>query len=140
MSNLASLREEHAQLIGIVRRLSSMIAKDAPPPLLELGLLRRELSSTLIRHLKAEDWMLYPRLLDSPDPVIAETAHKFNDEMGGLAAAFMAYAEKWGPIAIENDWPGYCRETAAIAEALTKRITRENQELYPLLEKLERAA
>ena len=140
MSNLASLREEHAQLIAIVRRLGAMIAKESPPPSIELGILRRELTSTLIRHLKAEDWILYPRLLDSPDPVIAETALRFNKEMGGLAGAFMAYAEKWGSMAIENDWPGYCRETAAIAEVLTQRITRENQDLYPHIEKLDRAA
>jgi hemerythrin-like domain-containing protein len=140
MSNLASLREEHAQLIDIVRRLGAMVAKNSPPPSIELGIVRRELMSTLIRHLKAEDWILYPRLLDSPDPVIAETALRFNQEMGGLAGAFMAYAEKWGSTAIEKDWPGYCRETAVIADVLTKRITRENQELYPLIEKLDQAA
>jgi hypothetical protein len=60
--------------------------------------------------------------------------------MGGLAAAFMTYAEKWGSLEIERDWSGYCRETAAIAEVLTQRITRENHELYPLVEKLDRAA
>ena len=140
MSDLASLREEHAQLIDIVRRLGAMVARNSPPPSIELGIVRRELMSTLIRHLKAEDWILYPRLLDSSDPVIAETALRFNQEMGGLAGAFMAYAEKWGSAAIENDWSGYCRETAAIADGLTKRITRENQELYPLIEKLDRAA
>jgi hypothetical protein len=140
MSNLASLREEHAQLVGIVRRLGAMIAEDSPPPSTELRTVRRELTSTLIRHLKTEDWILYPKLFESADPVIAETALRFNTEMGGLAAAFMAYAEKWGSIAIANDWPGYCRETAAMAAALTERITRENQELYPLVEKLDRAA
>jgi hypothetical protein len=140
MSNLAGLREEHAHLIAIIRRLGAMIAKDSPPPSKELAALRRELSSTLIRHLKAEDWILYPKLFNSPDPVIAETALRFNTEMGGLAAAFMTYAEKWGSIAIEKDWPGYCRETAAIAGVLTQRIARENQELYPLVEKLDRAA
>jgi hypothetical protein len=65
MSNLASLREEHAQLIAIIRRLGALIAKDSPPPSTELAALRRELSSTLIRHLKAEDWILYPKLFDN---------------------------------------------------------------------------
>src|SRR5688500_19001048 len=84
MSNLATLREEHAQLIAIVRRLGAIIAQQSPPPSTELDTLRRELRSTLIRHLKAEDWILYPRLFKSPDPVIAETALRFNTEMGGL--------------------------------------------------------
>ena len=140
MSNLAKLREEHAELVAIVRRLSDVIAKDSPPRSPDFHALRRELQSKLIAHLKAEDWMLYPRLLDSPDPDVAGTARLFNEEMGGLAAAFMNYAEKWGPVAIERDWAGYCRDTAAIAQALSERITRENQELYPLLERLDKAA
>jgi hypothetical protein len=140
MSNLASLKEEHAQLLDIVRRLGAMIAKNPPPSSMELAIVRRELMSTLIRHLKAEDWLFYPRLLDNPDPVVAETALRFNKEMGGLAGAFMTYVEKWGSMAIEKDWPGYCRETAAIAQVLTERITRENRDLYPLIEKLDQAA
>ena len=140
MSNLRKLREEHAELIAIVRRLLEVIASASPPRSSDFHALRRELQSTLIAHLKAEDWMLYPRLLDSLDPQVAATARTFNEEMGGLATAFMDYAETWGPIAIESDWPGYCRDTALIAQALTQRITRENQELYPLLERLDKAA
>lgn len=60
--------------------------------------------------------------------------------MGGLASVFMNYAEKWGAFAIESDWPGYCRDTATIAAALTCRINRENRDLYPLLERLDMAA
>ena len=140
MSSLAQLREEHAHLVTIVRKLSTLIALDAPPPSTELYALRRELTTTLIGHLKAEDWVLYPRLLASPDAKIARTAREFSEEMGGLAQAYTAYAEKWGSFAIEQDWPGYCRETAGIIEALTNRITRENRDLYPLLEGLDRAA
>ncbi len=140
MLNLVKLREEHAQLVSIVRRLSEEIGQDKPGPSAELHVLRRELSSTLIRHLKAEDWILYPKLLGSSDTAVVATARKFNDEMGGLAAAFMAYSEKWGPLAIERDWAGYREETATIADALTQRITRENRELYPLLERFDRAA
>ena len=140
MSSLAQLRDEHARLVKIVRKLSELIALDAPPPPTELYALRRELTSTLIGHLKAEDWVVYPRLLASGNSEVAETARAFSDEMGGLAQAYTAYAEKWGSVAIEQDWPGYCRDTAGIIDALTNRITRENRELYPLLERLERAA
>ena len=55
--------------------------------------------------------------------------------MGGLAAAFLAYADKWSASAIESDWDGYCSESHAIIEALTQRIIRENRDLYPLAER-----
>lgn len=140
MSGLAKLRQEHAELVAIVRRLADFTARPSPPPQVELFELRRELSSTLIAHLKAEDWVLYPRLLGSDDADVAATAQAFNDEMGGLAAAYVAYTEQWSAPAINADWPGYCAASRAIIDALTCRITRENRELYPLLEKLERAA
>ncbi len=140
MTDLAKLREEHSELVGIVRRLGKLIAEPSPPPQTVLFELRRELSSTLIGHLKSEDWVLYPRLLASPDARIAATARAFRDEMGGLAAAFVEYTENWNAEAIAADWAGYCGHSRSVFEALTHRITRENRELYPLLEALDRAA
>ena len=140
MPNMAKLREEHAHLVAIVRRLRGIVAADTPPPSVAFSAVRRELASTLIGHLQAEDWMLYPRLLDSSDPAIMDTARKFSDEMGGLAATFIDYSQKWTSAAIERDWLAYRFETTAIADALIVRITRENRDLYPLLEQLDRAA
>jgi len=140
MSSLAQLRNEHAELVKIVKDLEDLIAAEAPPPALALFEVRRKLSSVLIAHLKAEDWVLYPPLLSSTDPKVAEIARHFVDEMGGLAQAFTLYVERWDALSIESDWPRYQRESHGIIEALTKRIIRENQELYPLLERIERAA
>lgn len=140
VTKLTRFREEHSQLMALIRRLTQLIGKDAPPPPAELYALRHELSSTLIRHLKAEDWVLYPQLMASPDPTVARLAQAFSSEMGGIAKAFTAYAERWGSYAIERDWPGFRRETADILAALTQRITREERELYPLLHSLNTAA
>jgi Hemerythrin HHE cation binding domain len=140
MATIQHLREEHALLVRIVGRLAECIARPNPPPAVELFAVRRDLNATLIGHLKAEDWILYPMLLESGDPETAATARQFMDEMGGLAAGFLAYADKWSASAIESDWAGYCTESQGIIEALTQRITRENRELYPLAERDKRAA
>lgn len=140
MSDIQKLRQEHAELVDIVGRLNGVIAALTPPPLVELFNLRRELSSTLIAHLKAEDWALYPRLMASADPEIKATAKGFSDEMGGLAAAYTVYAQRWDAMSIDSNWHGFCLETRDIITALSDRITRENRELYPLAERLDRAA
>lgn len=140
MEEIAKLREEHAQLVRLAQLLASFIDAPTPPAQVQLFQLRSELASTLIGHVKTEDWVLYPRLLTSTDERIAATARAFSDEMGGLAAAFAAYSERWTAGAIAADWPAYCEESRAIIEALTNRIMRENRELYPLLDKLDRAA
>ncbi len=140
MSTLAELRNEHAELVRIVKELATLIDRDTPPACLDLFDVRRRLSGLLIAHLKAEDWVLYPPLLESDDPEIAAVARQFVDERGGLAQAFTVFIERWDALSIEADWSRYQKEAQGIIEALSNRIARENRELYPLLERIERAA
>ena len=140
MSELLKLRQEHAQLVEIVGRLSKIIAQSHPPSAGDLFKIRHELTSTLIAHLKAEDWVLYPRLVASPDPQLSKRAREFWEEMGGLAEAYAAHTDKWTAHSIAAHWSGYCEEMHGIIAALTRRIQRENHDLYPMLEALGKAA
>jgi hypothetical protein len=140
MSELVKLREDHAKLARLFRRLGELIEQPLPPPQMELFDLRHELVATLIAHLKLEDWALYPRLIQSGDAEVSSTGQSFKDEMGGLAPAFLAYADKWTAMSIHADWSAYCSDTRWILDALMNRLTRENRELLPLIERLDRAA
>ena len=140
MSELIKLREDHAALARMFRDLGEMIDRPSPPPQLELFDLRRNLVSTLLSHLKLEDWALYPRLIESGDAELSEAGRRFKDEMGGLAPAFLTYCDQWNASTIPADWSGYCAATRGILDALTNRLTRENRELLPLLERVDRAA
>ena len=140
MSDLMKLRQDHAELARMFRQLERIIGLQQPPSQLELFELRRSLMQTLIGHLKLEDWALYPRLIDSGDEEIAAAGRHFKEEMGGLAPAFVGYCEKWTANTIAADWPAYCSDTRALLDALLDRLTRENRELLPLLERLDRAA
>ena len=140
MSSLAQLRSEHAELVKIVREWEILIERDMPPPSVDLFGVRSRLSSLLVAHLKAEDWVLYPPLLESSDPDVARVARNFVDEMGGLAAAYNIFMERWDALSIQADWTHYQKEARAISQALGNRIVRENRELYPLVERIDRAA
>ena len=140
MSELMKLREDHAKLARMFRQLEQVIAHREPPPQLELFELRQGLLSTLLAHLKLEDWALYPRLIDSGDDDISAKGEEFKQEMGGLAPAFLAYCDKWTASTIPGDWESYCSDTRALLDALMDRLTRENRELLPLLERLDRRA
>lgn len=140
MSELSKLREDHSKLARMFMQLGRIIESSTPPSNIELFDLRRELISTLLAHLKLEDWALYPRLIECGEDDIASAALAFKDEMGGLAPAFLAYCDKWSATSIEADWAGYCADTRAILDALNNRLTRENRELLPLLDRLDRAA
>jgi len=132
MDDLRQCQDGHRQLLSISSRLASVIARDIPPPANVLYALRQEFASILIRHLKAEDRLLYPKLLRSSDPSVVQIAEFFVNEMGGLALAFREHSERWGAYAIDSDWAGYRRETAQLLKTLKTRITREDRDLYPL--------
>lgn len=134
------LHDEHRRLLGLVRQLSTIVARPEPPPQVELFELRSELAATLIAHLKSEDWALYPELFRHADAAVAATARRFSDEMGGLASAFAVYSKRWTTMTIQSNWTGFCSESREIIDALTRRIEREESDLYPLAKKSQKAA
>jgi Hemerythrin HHE cation binding domain len=140
MSELMRLRDDHARLARMFRQLQHIIEQREAPPQMELFEFRHELMTTLIGHLKLEDWALYPRLIESGDEEISSTGRSFQEEMGGLAPAFLAYCDKWPAGMIASDWQNYCNETRGILDALNNRLLRENRELLPLLRRLDEAA
>ena len=127
---LPNCASDHAELVRLVRRLASMIEAAAAPSQLELFDLRRQLTSTLIAHLKSEDWVLYRGCSASATNGSRPTARAFNDEMGGLAGGLCQRTRNNGarprsrPIGRAIAPPA-----AAIIDALTNRIVRENREL-----------
>lgn len=130
------LRAEHAALATLAQLLLDLVrAPDAPRPT-ELASVRGMLRDTLLRHLKCEDWILYPRLKASGDAAVVALAGEFVHEMGHIAQDFAAYDAKWTAARIAQNWVGFCSETEAVLAVLGMRMERENCELYPLAERL----
>lgn len=132
MPNIAHLHDEHRELLVLLGQLSHAIAAPAPPPQAELFDLRMKICAMLIGHLKIEDWSIYPMLVAHRDAAVAAKARRFSDEMGGLASAFADYSRRWTTLTIESNWSGFRSESAEIIKSLTRRIEREEAELYPL--------
>lgn len=130
------LRAEHAALAALAQRALDLVAAPGPVPPAAIAPLRDELRDTLIRHLKCEDWALYPRLKASGDPGLLELARGFVAEIGHLAGDFAAYDAKWTPARIAAEWTGFRRETAVLMKALQARIESEERDLYPVVERL----
>jgi hypothetical protein len=82
-----------------------------------------------------EDKALYPRLVQVNVENSRGLAEAFQQEMGGLAATFATYNQKWQINAIAADPAGFSRDTHAVFAAIGRRIARENSELYPLADR-----
>lgn len=138
MAKSDRFRKQHDELLALAGELAaeldeSGLAKDATAARSALS----RLSGKLIVHLTMEDAHLYPRLMESGDADIKNTAKNFIDEMGGIAKAFTAYTEKWPTAAaIEQDPSAFITETKGIYAALSKRIDQENNVLYPMMDQV----
>ena len=134
------LRAEHAALFALARIILAMLKEPAPARLADLASARSALRDTLVRHLKCEDWVLYPHLCASGEPELVRVTRDFELEMGDLAEYFAAYDGKWTAERVTADWEGYRRETMIVFDLLKLRIEREERELYPLADRLYSAA
>lgn len=133
------LRAEHAALTTLSQLLLDLIRTPERPRPTELESVRGMLRDTLLRHLKCEDWILYPRLKASGNAEVVAMASEFVREMGHIAQDFAAYDAKWTAERIADDWPGFCGETEVVLDVLGLRIERENCDLYPVAEQLDLA-
>jgi hypothetical protein len=121
-------------MAGQIRTLSRQLQSDSDCDRVRSELSR--LSGKLMVHLSMEDDALYPRLKDHADAALKSTAASFAQEMGGIAKAFSAYGSKWTGAAIKADRAGFARETGQVVDILLNRIKRENDTLYPMVDRL----
>lgn len=128
------LRDDHDALLKLAGVFQDILRQPVAPAGIDLVTFRSAFSKELLAHLTREDWLLYPGLLQSSDKHIAATAQAFMDEMGGLLATYKAWSGNWPTERIVANWQPFVTETSALLDALARRIDRENNELYPLME------
>ena len=136
MVKIDILRAQHDEALAMADRLIELAdhydPRSAGIPLLMqfnrlLGLLRV--------HLAHEDVELYPALTASRDPLVARTAQRFVDEMGGMAIELECFARRWSSSAsIAGNIEEFREGAHTLMLTLAVRIERENRILYPLVE------
>jgi hypothetical protein len=127
-------REQH----GRIRQLAAGLqrAASAPTPATDLRMELARFSGAVKMHLLGEDEGLYPRLLGHADPAVRAKADAFQQSMGSLAAAFLAFYARWiKPGATEADPAGFRTELGDVLAALSRRMELEDGDLYVLADR-----
>ena len=138
MTRTARYVEQHVQITRLAQELrrhlvQQTLAVDASAARQVLSLLSGKLSV----HLAAEDRLLYPEVLHSPDPATRAVGQRFLEAMGPISQAFRRYSIRWGTQdAIRSNPEAFVSETKAMLTDIEGRIRREEAELYPLVEQL----
>jgi hemerythrin-like domain-containing protein len=138
MSKTEKLRQQHAELVQIVKEVSSyLVPEKASQNAADVSRLLAAFIGKLRVHLAMEDDGLYPTLAKSMDRNVRNIATQFQAEMGNLKPILERYAKKWTtPTAIQSAPQDFCGDTKRLFEALAKRIEKENNELYPMVDKI----
>lgn len=127
-------REQHGRIRAVVREIVAMETAGASE--LEIRTALARLTGTVKIHLGAEDASLYPRLLGHPDAGVRTKAAEFQNSMGGLAAAYIAFTERWlTGTGLRSDRAAFFAEFRGVAEALATRMDREDAELYAMADR-----
>lgn len=134
-------RQQHGDILRDVGSLRDLIQAGIAQNAETIAQLIVSMSTGIKFHLAAEDAVLYPALLRADDAATVELSRSYQSEMQGIAAAFGEFVRKWRVGAhIAGDPEGFRVEANAVFRALHERIRRENQELYPAAERLQREA
>jgi len=136
MKLIRTLRKQHKDLLALFTSLTDNLDEEISAE--KAQSLREKishLSSLLKEHFLLEDDFLYPTLKKRPQAEIRDLAYQFAIELGGIKNAFINYYEKYNtPERIAETAADFNSETKAIAIALSNRIKKEDNELFPLLE------
>jgi len=130
-------RKQHAELVALVRHIEPWL--DPQRAAGDADMVRALVSALISRlsmHIAAEDNTLYPRLVQHADATVRDTARRFVSEMAGVRPTLEAYNLKWGQSEIIADAAGFCTETRLVFDLLADRFSRENAELYTMIDRL----
>lgn len=136
MRKTETYRQHHQELRAIAARIDALLDAEAiaaDPN--GIAAVLRELFGKFSVHLAIEDNSLYPRAKALNDPRLQEVASRFETEMGGLSRRFDGYRQTWpGPLAIARDPARFASETRVVLDALKERVSREESQLYDLID------
>ncbi len=138
MSKTQRYREQHEELLSMASKISEKLNfDDLSENASEAHRMLSELMGKIKYHLAIEDKSVYPLLLEHTDDVIKSTTQRFIDEMGNIKEVIEDYFTKWSNAqVIHKDAASFIEETKGIFDALAKRIEKENNELYKMVDEL----
>lgn len=131
--DINKFKQEHEEIVASVAALRELthkgVAENAAAIVKQIVAMRALIRS----HLAAEEEVLYPAIAGSKDPAISKIGQMYQQEMGGIASAYLKFVERWSiKSKLAGDPSGFKEEANKIFKALHQRIQRENQELYPM--------
>jgi hypothetical protein len=142
MTSTYLLRRQHGDAIAMIDRLLGLLDRcNGTDDANQIMLLQAKLTQLMRVHFAHEDYCLYPALIASAEPDVAEAAKAFQREMGELWSQYEGFARTWSTAtAIIMFFEEFKAECTTIFAAIEDRCTRENELLFPLADAASQAS
>lgn len=133
--NIDKFKHQHVDIIDCIAALRKASREGISENATEIARLIISMSSIIKLHLAVEDQVLYPALRNGSNAVLARMGQKFQDEMGAIASAYMAFARRWNNAAnVAHEPEGFRADANQVLKILHDRMQKENTVFYPAIE------
>lgn len=140
MQFIRELRNEHDILLALADELERACSGSQPEALTPLLVLIERFNQLLQIHLLREDNILYPAIIAGGNVEAPDVAATFQAELGFLGSHVSEFDQKWSTSEISSSWDAFQDDMRTLVQQLRYRIERENEDLYPLAERIPKVA
>lgn len=136
--NIDSYKDHHVGIISGIDTLRALAHQGVADRAVDIARELKALAQVVTQHLAIEDRILYPTLEKSGDARVADMSRRYQDDMQGIASAFIKFAHQWGNATqLARDPEGFRTQANTVLKDIYQRMLRENREFYPAIEALQ---
>ncbi len=130
------LQRQHRRLQALAKELVALTYRPGVPAS-EIQRSLARFTGTLETHATMEEDALYPALLASPDDVVRSRAERLHRELGPVYGKWRTFTARYPDAeSIERSSARFRLDLARILTTLGMRMRREDQQLYPMVERV----
>ncbi|MGB6242128.1 MAG: hemerythrin domain-containing protein [Castellaniella sp.] len=135
--NIDRFKHHHVEILSGIATLRKLSHQGVADHAVDLAHELKALSQVVTQHLAIEDRILYPSLERSGDERMAAMSRMYQNDMQGIASAFINFARRWSNATLlMKDPEGFRAEANTVLKSVHTRMVRENHEFYPAIETL----
>ncbi|MGB6009288.1 hemerythrin domain-containing protein [Castellaniella sp.] len=139
--NIDRFKHHHVEILSGIAALRKLAHQGVADHAIDIAHELKALSQIVTQHLAIEDRILYPSLERSGDQRMAGMSRAYQNDMPGIANAFINFARRWSNATLLSKNPdGFRDEANIVLKNVHTRMVRENREFYPAIESMEEVA
>jgi len=133
--NIDKFKHQHIDILSAIAALRTLVQTGIDNHANDIAQRIIAMSGLIKLHLAVEDRVLYPALTASGNARLARLSQQYQDEMEGIAGAYLAFAAKWNTARqLELEPDAFRAEANQVLKTLYERMKKEDREFYPVIE------